>query len=97
MRGFKRVHGTLFSLSYGMIPERMCAGAACIVSAKIAPRATMRNKIKRRCRAALVPLMQGARSPIVLVFSAKKSASDATFVEVRAEVASLAQKAGIPA
>ncbi|OHB18826.1 MAG: hypothetical protein A2854_03125 [Parcubacteria group bacterium RIFCSPHIGHO2_01_FULL_56_18] len=95
MRGFKRVHGTLFSLSFGSIPERAVPGAACVVSAKTAARATTRNGIKRRCRAALLPVMRDLKSPFVLVVIAKKSAAGASAADVREEISLLARKAGI--
>lgn len=95
MRGFKRVHGTLFSLSFGSIPERVIPGAACVVSAKTAARATVRNEIKRRCRTALAPIMRELKSPLVLVFVAKKLAAAASSAEVREELSSLLRKADI--
>lgn len=95
MRGFKRVHDTLFSLSFGLIPERTVPGAACVVSAKTAARATTRNGIKRRCRAVLAPLMRELKSPLVLVVVAKKPAAHASSAEVREEITSLMRKAGI--
>jgi ribonuclease P protein component len=95
MRGFKRVHGTLFSLSFGTLPERSVPGAACVVSAKVAPRAVARNRIKRRVRAILGPLMSNLPSPLILVLIAKKPAADASPAESREEVILLLRKAGI--
>lgn len=95
MRGFKRVHGTLFSLSFGSIPERAIPGAACIVSAKTAAQAVVRNGIKRRCRAALAPIMTGLKSPIIVVLMAKKTAAGASSAETREEIVFLLRKAGI--
>jgi ribonuclease P protein component len=95
MRGFKRVHGTLFSLSFGAIAERALPGVACVVSAKTASKAATRNRIKRVCRAALAPLMLRLPSPSVLVFVAKKPATAATAEELRSEIASLVRKTGI--
>jgi ribonuclease P protein component len=95
MRGFKRVHGTLFSLSFGTIPERTMPGAACVVSTKTAARATARNTIKRRCRTSLAQVMKELTSPLVLVVVAKKPAAEASSAEVRGELLSLLRKAGI--
>lgn len=95
MRGFKRVHGTLFSLSFGSIPERIVPGAACVVSAKTAARAAVRNRIKRRCRAAFAPIMRELKSPLVFVVVAKKPAVDASSTEICEEISSLMRKAGI--
>lgn len=95
MRGFKRVHGTLFSLSFGSIPDRAHPGAACVVSAKTAPRATTRNRIKRLCRTALSPLVSGLVAPAVVVCIAKKPAADASLADVRRELAALMRAAGL--
>ena len=95
MRGFKRVHGTLFSLSFGTLPDRVIPGAACVVSAKAAPRAVVRNRIKRRVRAVLGPLVRTLKVPFVLVVIAKKPSADASSAQSRDEILLLLRKAGI--
>lgn len=94
MRGFKRVHGTLFSLSFGVLPERSSPGFACVVSAKIAPRANKRNLIKRRARAAVQRALPHLSPGVALVFYAKKPAAEADASAIRAEIFSLARKSG---
>lgn len=94
MRGFRRVHGTLFSLSFGILPERTSPGFACVVSAKTAPRANVRNRIKRQARAAAQHGLPRLASGTALVFYAKKPAADAGAAEIRAEILSLARASG---
>jgi ribonuclease P protein component len=94
MRGFKRVHGTLFSLSFGVLPERAHPGFACVVSAKVAPRANARNLIKRRARAAMQHALPRLSPGVALVFYAKKPATTADAAAIRAEISSLARKSG---
>ncbi len=94
MRGFKRVHGTLFSLSYGNLPERASPGFACVVAAKMAPRANTRNRIKRHARTAAQSFMRRLPSSMTIVFYAKKPAAQAEAVEIRNEILTLATKAG---
>ena len=89
-RGFKRVHGTLFSLSVGTIPNRG-AGSACVVSTKVAKTAPKRNRLKRRVRSILFPLLKGETR--VFIFIAKKGAADASFADIRSDVEMLLKKA----
>ncbi|OGG58544.1 hypothetical protein A2765_02340 [Candidatus Kaiserbacteria bacterium RIFCSPHIGHO2_01_FULL_56_24] len=93
MRGFRRLSGTLFSLSYGLIPRRTTPGGACVVSAKAVPRAVARNRIKRRCRSILLGMLRDADSPLVLVWHAKKGAAKASFAEIEAEMLALSRTA----
>ena len=95
MRGFKRLHGTYFSLSFGTIAGRLTPGAACVVSTKTARQAVKRNLIKRRCRNALLPLLLKIKTPIVLVWLAKATVSKASFKEIQAEVETLSRKVGV--
>jgi len=93
MRGFRRLQGQLFSLSYGTIPERSSAGAAIVVSKKIAADAVDRNRIKRRSRAIMGRFLPSLRAPIVLVVIAKKGASEAAFDEFALDLENLIQRA----
>lgn len=95
MRGFKRIPGAFFSLSYGFLPERSALGVACVVSAKTASHATVRNRIKRRTRAVLHTLLKHVPAPHILVFHAKKPASGASSQELVEDIRSLLKKAGI--
>jgi len=60
---------------------------ACIVSKKTAHRAHERNRIKRRCRAAVREI--SPREPFAFVFTAKRSALDAEYAEILTDVRSL--------
>lgn len=88
-RRFSRVSSPLFSLSFGMIPGRLVPGAACIVSLKVARSAVTRNLIRRRVRAALVPLLVHAQTPLVVIVTARKGAGEATAAHVRGEIKDL--------
>ncbi len=88
MRGFKRLPGELFSLSYGAIPGRKMPGFACVVSAKAIARASARNTVKRRCRAVFRRIVD-TRHPLVYVYYAKKAAQSAPFGEVERDVRAL--------
>jgi ribonuclease P protein component len=91
MRGFSRLQGQFFTLSYGTIPGRGC-GAACVVAKKVAPRATARNRIRRRCTTVLRGLLPTALSRCY-VFLAKKTASSASFDAIREDIQLLIVKA----
>ena len=92
MRGFKRLHGRLFSLSYGTIPGR-AAGAACVVSSKVASRAVDRNKIRRRSRGVLVAILRDVKKPIILVVIAKKDTRTANAQETAMDIRDLCTRA----
>lgn len=89
MRGFKRLHGRFFSLSYGRIAGRTLPGAACVVSKKAAASAVVRNRIKRRCRSLFPGVLKGVRGGTVFVYVAKKGAGDAAFTDVKADIEDL--------
>lgn len=93
MRGFRRIQGQLFSLSYGTIPERSGAGAAIVVSKKVAADAVDRNCIKRRSRAILGRVLPSLNPPRVLVAVAKKGAATASFDEFTKDLENLIQRA----
>jgi ribonuclease P protein component len=89
MRGFKRLSGELFALSWGEIPGRASPGAAVVVSKKVARVARSRNTIKRRARSVLAGALRDLKSPTVFVFIAKKGAGKASFGDVRADIEAL--------
>ena len=89
MKGFKRLNGSLFTVSWGRIDGRTYPGAACIVSSKVAPRAVDRNRIKRLCRAALSAYLAKETQPNVYIFVAKKAAVEARAMDVRAQISAL--------
>lgn len=95
MQGFKRLSGTLFSLSWGVLDGRQTPGGACVISAKTAPRANVRNTVKRRCRTVLLPVLKELKEPIVFVCHAKKGVATASMREIRADITGLIRRAGI--
>lgn len=92
MRGFKRLSGELFSLSFGTIPGRRVPGFACVVSGKVVARAAARNAIKRRCRAVFQKIIDTQHS-LACVYYAKKAAHGALFSEIEREVTVLYKRA----
>ncbi len=91
-RHFRRLHGTFFSYSYGIISGRSLPGAACVVSRKVASSAVARNRIKRRARGPLLELLKGFKAPLIIIATAKKAATEASSAEIAAEIASLSTK-----
>jgi len=95
LSGFRRISGRFFSISYGTLPNRGVPGGACVVSAKAVRNATDRNRVKRRCRALLLPLLKSVGMPIVVVCYAKKGAHTATFEQIATDLQSLFSQAKI--
>ncbi len=93
MRGFKRLNGSLFTLSWGEISGRRVPGAAVVVSKKVASRATVRNTIKRRARASLQGAVPKQDSSFVFVLIARKGADKASFKDIRADIENLMARA----
>lgn len=89
MRGFKRLNGSLFTLSWGTLTKRSSPGGACIVSSKTAPRAVDRNRIKRRCRAILAQILDDSAPGTMYIVVAKKAAIEASFRDMQKEIESL--------
>lgn len=87
-RADRRLSSTYFSLSIGKAAQ---VGAACVISKKIAARAVDRNRVKRRCRAALLPLLP-ALSPARYVFYAKKEAVRAESGEIARDLQKLVER-----
>lgn len=87
-RPTKRLSGEFFVLS--LAPSQRGFRYACVISKKNVARASARNLIKRRCRAALFD----AAPPdgFILVFSAKRGASYASFEKLSADIRSLVAK-----
>lgn len=65
---------------------------ACVISKKTAARATVRNKAKRRCRAALHDALKGVREPRALAVHIKTTALDASFSELKNDMAELIRR-----
>ncbi len=85
----KRLISSLFSLSVSK-NEAPLAQIACVVSKKVSPKAVVRNTVKRRMRAAL----RSTTLPphVSLVLTAKKAAADASYADLREDVAHLVVK-----
>lgn len=86
MRAPRKIHGSLFSVAISPL-EGKTARFACVVSKRVAMKATVRNLIKRRCRAALAA--HRALLPGAYVFTAKKDAAIATYADIKRDVESL--------
>lgn len=84
-RADRRLSATHFTLSIGALDR---VGVAVVISKKVAARAVDRNTIKRRCRAALHPLLREL-PPRAYVFYAKKEAKGATSAEIVRDLAKL--------
>lgn len=94
MRPQSRIHGAFFSLSIASLPSERRSSFACVVSKQVAAKATERNLIKRRCRAAVVARLKesSSGSPLGLVFRAKSSAARATFADIERDIRLLIDK-----
>ena len=60
-----------------------------VVPKKIARRAVDRNRIERRCREALRPLIKNIQKPVAFIFHAKREAQEASYAEVALDVGKL--------
>ncbi len=100
LKGARRIHGTLFTLSVAPLPEAdpPLAGAvpagrqgkfACVVSKKVSAKAVDRNRIKRRCRESVRAFLSTFREPLALVFTAKRVAGDASSADIAEDVRKL--------
>lgn len=91
-RAAKRLHGTFFSLGIAPLSPAVHARAAFVISKKVALKANARNLLKRRVKAASLPLIR-RMPPLALVFTAKKGAAEAPYAAIRADAADLLEKA----
>ncbi len=91
LKPIRRENGTFFTLAIGQSELEM-AKFACIVSKKVALRANVRNLIKRRCRASFREVMNDAKHK-KLIFTAKKTAKNASFEEIRNDIKFLMKRA----
>jgi len=67
----------------------------CVVSKKTAAKAADRNRLKRRCRAALQSLLDDVDSPVIVVAHPKKTVLDAPPGDLKASLRSLLVKLGL--
>lgn len=87
MRIVRRVHGRFFSLA--VAPHPHGPKWACVVSKKVSAKAVVRNRLKRRARAILAPLLKHADSRYAFVFHARRTAAGASFAEIRQDIEQL--------
>lgn len=90
----RKTHGELFSITVAPGETRPTLRYACIVSKKIARKAVDRNRIKRKCRAALEREGKTISKPLTVLVYAKAGAVHASSQEVLREIQSLLRKAG---
>ena len=88
-----RRNGAIFSLTVAVSPTGSVPKVSCVVSKKVSPHAVDRNRIKRRCRAAIAPLLQTIRAPIICVFFARREAVTASYEDIQRDVCMLAEQA----
>ena len=88
---FRREHGALFTLSHGTLlgQKEIVPKVACIVSKKVSTKAVDRNRIKRRCYAAVREGIKNIAKPVALIFYAKRSAKDASYADIRKDITAL--------
>ncbi len=85
----RRIHGEYFSLTVTPLPSSKGPRAACVVSKKVSARAVDRNRIERRCREALRPLLSKITKPEAFLFYAKREAREASTSDVARDVEKL--------
>jgi len=85
----RRVHGTYFSLTIYPLLGAQGPKMACVVSKKVAARATDRNKVERRCRGVMRPQMVDIKKPCALVFLAKREVVDASYAQISRDIGAL--------
>ena len=86
LRTLRKEHGSFFTLTISKSPDNK-PRFACVVSKKTAHRASARNLIKRRCRAAI--RKRPVKVPFAFVFTAKRSANEASYREISDDVTAL--------
>jgi len=87
-KGGQRLHGKYFSVVVARLPT---SGGkyACVVSSKIARKATARNHIKRRCRESVRRHMSTHAQGLAFTLYAKRAAAGATFDDIDRDISAL--------
>jgi len=92
----QRIRGAFFTLSTTPLPlGTISPKIACVVSKKAARSAVDRNRVRRRCRAALRPLMAQIKDPVAIVFYATKESVGAEYSQLSADIEYLLKKGGL--
>jgi ribonuclease P protein component len=90
----KTVRGRNLSLKYS-VDSGKPSGFAFIVSSKTAKRAVLRNKLKRRGRAAVFGLLPEIKDGCSVLIFFEKGSAKMKFSEIKQEITRLFQKAGL--
>lgn len=90
----RRTRGVYVTLSITPLPVGTPPKVACIVSKKAAKKAVDRNRIKRRVRAILQPLMSQIKGSVALAFYANNATNKATSGDVSNDIMRLLQGGG---
>lgn len=85
----RTLHGAYFSLAYAPATRLR---ATCVVSKKVATKATQRNLLKRRCRAVLSRALKEEVRPVSLFLRAKPGAALVPFLSLKEDIVKLLQK-----
>lgn len=80
------MHGKYVTVVWAPLPGLAAPKAAAVVSKKVSNRAVDRNKVQRRLRDILRPLVAASRKPLAVVVRAKKEARGADMAQLRADV-----------
>jgi len=88
----RRIHGTYFSLTVTPAPLLGGPRTACVVSKKVSARSVDRNRIERRCRESIRPMLGQMRKAEALVLFAKREATTATFKEIQQDIQKLLER-----
>ena len=87
-----RVSNELFSIALWRSNEGHETKFSCVVSKKVAARATDRNRLKRQCREIASPLVAAMKTSCAIVIYPKAAARDTPFAELRASITALLVK-----
>ena len=88
----KSVFGVNMSMRYVLTPERKFSVS---VSKKVAGRAVDRNRIRRRVYSVLRDVKDGVKKPAFIMIIPKRECQSIKIVEIRNELLSLLNKAGL--
>jgi ribonuclease P protein component len=91
----RRLHGAYFSLTVTPLSPESGVKTACVVSKKTAARAADRNKIERRCRESLRPILARINTPAALIFYGKREAVQASFGDIQKDINALLERSGL--
>ena len=90
----KPIHSKLFILKKIFSPDQNTAFGM-VISAKVSKKAVVRNKIRRRAREILRPLLPIFKPGFKVMLVAKNSIIDKNFKEIKDDLESLLKQAGL--